>query len=76
VQLFASYAELLGASTIELPLAPGSSVSELLHRIRQLPGASMLPAAPRVAVNRSFASADQCIQPNDEIALIPPVAGG
>jgi molybdopterin converting factor small subunit len=27
-------------------------------------------------VNRSFASADQRIQPNDEIALIPPVAGG
>jgi sulfur-carrier protein len=76
VQLFASYAELLGASTIELPLAPGSTVNELIHRIRLLPGASLLPAAPRVAVNRSFASSDQRIQPNDEIALIPPVAGG
>jgi molybdopterin converting factor subunit 1 len=76
VQLFASYAELLGASSIELSLAPNSTVNELIHRIRRLPGASMLPAAPRVAVNRSFASADQRIQPNDEIALIPPVAGG
>jgi molybdopterin converting factor small subunit len=76
VQLFASYAELLGASTIELSLAPNSTVNELIHRIRLLPGASMLPAAPRVAVNRTFASADQRIQPNDEIALIPPVAGG
>lgn len=76
VQLFASYAELLGSPTIELSLAPNSTVNELLQRIRLLPGASMLPAAPRVAVNRTFASADQCIQPNDEIALIPPVAGG
>jgi molybdopterin converting factor small subunit len=76
VQLFASYAELLGGSTIELTLMPGSTVSELIHRIRLLPGASLLPAAPRVAVNRAFASSEQRIQPNDEIALIPPVAGG
>lgn len=76
VQLFASYAELLGAATIELPLAPGSTVNELIHRIRLLPGASLLPASPRVAVNRAFASSDQRIHPNDEIALIPPVAGG
>ena len=76
VQLFASYAELLGASTIELSLAPGSTVNELVHRIRLLPGASLLPAAPRIAVNRAFASSDQRIEPNDEIALIPPVAGG
>jgi molybdopterin converting factor small subunit len=76
VQLFASYAELLGASTIELPLAPGSTVRELIGRIRLLPGASMIPPGPRVAVNRSFASPDQRIQANDEIALIPPVAGG
>jgi molybdopterin converting factor small subunit len=76
VQLFASYAELLGASKIEISLAPDSTVNELLQRIRLLPGASMLPAAPRLAVNRSFASADLRIQPDDEIALIPPVAGG
>jgi molybdopterin converting factor small subunit len=76
VQLFASYAELLGASTIELSLAPNSTVNDLIHRIRLLPGASLLPAAPRVAVNRTFAPADQRLQSNDEIALIPPVAGG
>ncbi len=76
VQLFASYAELLGASTIELSLPPGSTVSELVERIRMLPGASLLPAAPRVAVNRAFARSDQRILPTDEIALIPPVAGG
>jgi molybdopterin converting factor subunit 1 len=76
VQLFASYADLLGAPTVELPLTPGTTVQDLLQRIRALPGASSLPAAPRVAVNRSFATADQVIEPSDEIALIPPVAGG
>lgn len=76
VQLFASYADLLGAPTVELPLAPGTTVKDLLARLRSLPGASLLPAAPRVAINRSFATADQLIAPSDEIALIPPVAGG
>lgn len=76
VQLFASYADLLGATTVELPLAPGTTVQDLLHSIRSLPGASSLPRAPRVAINRSFAASDQIIEANDEIALIPPVAGG
>ena len=76
VQLFASYAELLGAPTVELPLTPGTTVKDLVHRLRSLPGASSLPAAPRVAINRSFATADQLIAQSDEIALIPPVAGG
>jgi molybdopterin converting factor small subunit len=76
VQLFASYADLLGAPTVELPLTPGTTVEDLLDRIRSLPGASSLPPAPRVAVNRMFATSDQLVDANDEIALIPPVAGG
>ena len=76
VQLFASYAELLGAPAVELPFAPGTTVRDLIYRIRSLPGASSLPTAPRVAINRSFATSDQLIHPSDEIALIPPVAGG
>lgn len=76
VQLFASYADLLGAPTVELPLPPGTRVKDLLARLRSLPGAASLPPAPRVAINRSFATADQLIAPSDEIALIPPVAGG
>ena len=76
VQLFASYADLLGAPTVELPITPGTTVNDLLHRLRSLPGASSLPPAPRVAINRSFASGDELVSSSDEIALIPPVAGG
>jgi len=76
VQLFASYADLLGAPTVELPLTPGTTVKDIIHSLRGLPGASSLPPAPRVAVNRTFATADQLIAPSDEIAVIPPVAGG
>jgi len=76
VQLFASYAESFGATTLEIPLAPGSTVRDLIGRIRSLPAATDLPASPRVAVNRKFASPEQPVGPDDEVALIPPVAGG
>jgi len=76
VQLFASYAESFGGSTLELPLKSGSTVGDLLNHLRLLPGASILPDSPRVAVNRKFASEDQLVDARDEIALIPPVAGG
>jgi molybdopterin converting factor small subunit len=76
VQLFASYADLLGASTVELPFAPGATVRDLIQDIRALPGASALPSAPRVAVYRTFAPLNTVLASSDEIALIPPVAGG
>lgn len=76
VQLFASYAESFGGPTIELPLKSGSTVADLVDRLRLLPGASILPKSPRVAINRRFASANQLVDAQDEIALIPPVAGG
>ena len=76
VQLFASYAESFGGSTLELPLESGSTVADLVNSLRLLPGASILPDSPRVAVNRKLASADQLLDAGDEIALIPPVAGG
>ena len=76
VQLFASYAESFGGSTLELPLESGSTVADLVNSLRLLPGAAILPDSPRVAVNRKLASADQLLDAGDEIALIPPVAGG
>jgi molybdopterin converting factor small subunit len=76
VQLFASYAESFGGPTLELPLESGSTVADLLDQLRLLPGASILPNSPRVAVNRKFATPDQHVDADDEIALIPPVAGG
>jgi molybdopterin converting factor subunit 1 len=76
VQLFASYAETFGGSTLEIPLAAGSTVGDLVLSIRSLPGAYALPESLRVAVNRKFASLDQVVDSRDEVALIPPVAGG
>ena len=76
VQLFASYADLVGKPTIEVPFRPGDMVSDLLRNLRSLPAASMLPPNALVAVNQNFAGAGTVLRSGDEVALIPPVAGG
>lgn len=74
--LFASYADALGRSSLELSLPPGATVSDLLDRVRAIGGAERLPPAVVVAVNEQYASPERILSAGDEVALIPPVAGG
>jgi len=76
VQLFASYAELFGGPIIQVPFETGGTVADLVHSIRSMPAGRSLPATPRIAVNRKFAPPTQLLSNSDEIAVIPPVAGG
>jgi molybdopterin converting factor small subunit len=59
---------------MELPHV--STVGELLTAIRSRPGAERLPPRPLVAVNQAYAGLDAVVREGDEVALIPPVAGG
>jgi molybdopterin converting factor subunit 1 len=76
VLLFASYADAVGRSTLELDVKSGATVSDVIEQVRRLGDPSQLPAAPMVAVNEQYASRDRELRPGDEVALIPPVAGG
>ncbi len=76
VRFFASYADSLGLARTELALDHGSRVSDLLASVAQLPGAQSLPRNPIVAVNQVFAGPETRLGPGDEVAVIPPVAGG
>ena len=76
VQLFASYAELFGGPILQVPFETGGTVADLVQSIRLMPAGRSLPATPRVAVNRKFAPPTQTLSNGDEIAVIPPVAGG
>lgn len=76
VLLFASYADAFGASSIELALPPGARVRDLVARLGTMAGGDRLPPAPLVAVNQRYAAPDEPIRSGDEIAVIPPVAGG
>jgi molybdopterin converting factor subunit 1 len=76
VQLFASYADSFGSRALQIPVSSHSTVRDLVAAVRALPGGDALPESARVAINRAFASPDQVVSPQDEVALIPPVAGG
>ena len=75
VLLFASYAEQLGRNSMTLELPEGTRVDEALSRI-QTAAAGRLPPEPMVAVNQSYAKGSDILRAGDEMAIIPPVAGG
>ena len=76
VLLFASYAEAVGTSSLELDVPPAARVRDVLEAVRGRAVSRALPPAPLVAVNESYASLDDLVQERDEVAIIPPVAGG
>lgn len=76
VLLFASYADAIGSSEVALELADGSVAGDVVTHIRGLAGTHVLPPAPMLAVNAAFAKAGHRLNHGDEVAIIPPVAGG
>ena len=74
---FASYRDALGTDTLDVDLPDGASVGDLVSRIRARGTPfDRLPAAPAVAVNRTVVRGDARLAEGDEIAFLPPVAGG
>jgi sulfur-carrier protein len=76
VLLFASYAEALGFDSVELTLDSPATVGDVLERLRGLPGAEKLPPRPLCALNLSQVSANAPLSSGDELAVLPPLAGG
>lgn len=76
VLLFASYADALGTTSLSLDVPQNATVAGVLAELRTRPGAGALPPKPLVAVNQRYATHTSAIRAGDEVALIPPVAGG
>lgn len=76
VLLFASYADQFGTRRLDVPIGVPCRVYDLVAVLRTLPGGARLPASPLVAVNHVWAGIEATIRSGDEVALIPPVAGG
>jgi molybdopterin converting factor subunit 1 len=76
--LFAAAREAAGIGRTELPVAPsGASVSELLSAIvERYPALAPHASSIRLAVNGEYARDDDRVRPGDEIAVLPPLAGG
>lgn len=76
VRLFARYAELLGAEYLDLPAAAETTVSDILAHVRALPGGAGIGESTLIAVNLKQAAPDFMVVPGDEVAVLPPLAGG
>jgi molybdopterin converting factor subunit 1 len=74
---FAVYRDLAGAERMSLELPAGSTVIDAVAALRAVGGGlGRLPAEPAVAVNREYVSLATTLRDGDELALLPPVAGG
>lgn len=74
---FATYRDIAGADQLEVELPVGASAKDLVVRLRSEGGSWLrLPEQPVVAVNLDYAPLSTRLSHGDEVALVPPVAGG
>lgn len=76
VLLFASYADAFGSDCVTVTVPDAATVADVVGALRALPGGAALPATPVVAVDRRYQRGNVTVSAGQEIALIPPVAGG
>jgi sulfur-carrier protein len=76
VLLFASYADTLGFDSLELNFDTPATVADALARLRALPGGERLPPKPMCALNLMHVRPDAPLSGGDELAVLPPLAGG
>jgi molybdopterin synthase catalytic subunit len=74
--LFAQFRDLAGTDQVELQVHDGATAGDVVAQLRADARWRALPATPAVAVNRSYAPLTTQLADGDELALIPPVAGG
>ena len=77
VRFFARYAELAGCETTAVSVAVPATVADVVRQVREaIPGAALLPERPLAAVNMRHVRLDAPVNDGDEVAFLPPVAGG
>jgi molybdopterin synthase catalytic subunit/molybdopterin converting factor small subunit len=75
VLLFGVLKDWLGASSLEVELAVGSTVADLLEKLSEGRPQPLLRSIA-VSVNAEFAPAGHLLREGDEVGLLPPVSGG
>ena len=77
VLLFAAHRDLAGADRTVVSLPDRATVAAVLAELRGRGGGwAALPERAAVAVNRRYAHMETELAEGDDVALIPPVAGG
>ena len=77
VRFFARYAELAGCSSSAINLETPATVADVIDRVRAVfPGTQAMPPRPLAALNQRHVKLDATVNEGDEVALLPPFAGG
>jgi molybdopterin converting factor subunit 1 len=74
---FAVLRDIAGTAERELALASGTTAQDVWQSLRsQYAKLADYTQPPMIAVNESYAGPDTVLRDGDELAFIPPVAGG
>ena len=77
VLYFASFRDRVGRGEDQRSLAEGARVEDLWRGLSQeVPHFAAFSSMPPAAVNQRYADASTVLEDGDEIAFLPPVAGG
>ena len=77
VRLFAQYAELAGTESVSLELPPGATVADAVAAVRrQARNGEQIPTRPPAAVKLAHVLPNHALADGDQVALLPPLAGG
>jgi MoaE-MoaD fusion protein len=77
VLFFGMLKDLVGKSSDSLEIPDGASVRDVLVQLEvQIPRLKELLSSLALAVNQQYAGPETKLNPEDEVALLPPVSGG
>ena len=77
VQFFAQLRDVAGRQTVDLDLADGAAVSDLLEQLYQkIPALRVHDKTILVAAGVEFVDRNYELKPGEEISVMPPVQGG
>ena len=77
VQFFSQLKEIVGAGEVALELPAGTTVADLLAQLyRAHPALAKWDRNLLVGAGVEFVRRDYVLQPDDQIAIMPPVQGG
>jgi molybdopterin converting factor small subunit len=77
VQFFAQLRDATGASDLDLELPLGSTTGDLLAAVyERVPALRSWNESILIGSGVEFVGRDHALQPNEQIALMPPVQGG
>lgn len=76
-RFFAAHRERVGADRLEIEVPLGATVADLVEEVvGRVPDLAPVLRSARYAVNREYLPSTTILRPGDEVAFIPPVAGG